>query len=82
MDLEVCVWDGGEWRDGAQSYRRWREIRKTERYEEKKRHWGGERREGEGGMDGGRAGGRGPQLAGAEPEREKRREKFPGVFIS
>lgn len=37
----------------------------------------------EGEREGGReGGGRGPQLAGAEPEGEKRREKFPGVFIS
>ena len=69
---KVCSIGKREWRDGAQSYRRWREIQKKERYREKKRHWGGER-------EGGRAGGRGRAPSGA---REKRREKFPGVFIS
>ena len=67
--MEPRVTDGGE-RYGRQ--------RDTER----KRGIGVGRggREWEGGRE--REGGRGPQLAGAEPEREKRREKFPGVFIS
>lgn len=66
-------------RDGAYSYRQCREIPRTERYREERGVGVGR---GEGGKKGGREGGRGPQLAGAEPEREKRREKFPIVFIS
>lgn len=71
-DLEVCS-RGGGWRDCNQSYRQWREIRKTERYGEKKRRWVEERREGgerEGGREGGPAGGSGA--------RERKGEKsFP-----
>lgn len=69
---------------GLQAVARETQDREIEREKRRRQGERRERREREGGRE--REGrweeGRGPQLAGAEPEREKRREKFPGVFIS